>query len=43
MQLTEKEYHRNLLMIGRIRIFLPYSQDEAKSWVANEATTTREG
>jgi hypothetical protein len=30
-------------MIGRIRIFFPYNQDEAKSCVANETKTTREG
>jgi hypothetical protein len=43
MQLTEKEYQRNLLMIGRIQIFLPYSQDEEKAWVVDEAAIAREG
>jgi hypothetical protein len=41
-QLTEKEYRRNILMIGGIEIFLPHSPEEAKICVADEAATTRE-
>jgi hypothetical protein len=30
MQLTEEEDMRDLLMIGGIRVFLPFSQEEAE-------------
>jgi hypothetical protein len=39
MQLTEEEDQRNLLMIGGIQIFLPFSQGEAEICVADAATT----
>jgi hypothetical protein len=42
MQLKREEDRRNLLMIGGIQIFLPFSRGEAKICVA-DATTTEEG
>jgi hypothetical protein len=42
MQLTKEEDLRNLLMIGGIQIFLPFSQEEAEIYVA-DATTTDAG
>jgi hypothetical protein len=42
MQLIEEEDRRNILMIGGIEIFLPFSKEEAGSCVAEEAMTTKE-
>jgi predicted esterase len=42
VQLTEEEDLRDLLMIGGIQIFLPFSQEEAEVCVAYGATTTAE-
>jgi hypothetical protein len=42
MQLTEEEDMRNLLMIGGIGVFLPFSQEEAKVCVADDAATAEE-
>jgi hypothetical protein len=42
MQLTKEEDLRNLLMIRGIGIFLPFSQEEAKVYVADEAAIARE-
>jgi hypothetical protein len=33
VQLTKEEDWRNLLMIGGIKIFLPFSQEEAEIYV----------
>jgi hypothetical protein len=43
MQLTKEEDLRNILMIGGIHIFLPFSQGEAKVYVADEVATTEVG
>jgi hypothetical protein len=38
-QLIEKEDQKSILMIGGIKVFLPYSPVEARVCVANAATT----
>jgi hypothetical protein len=40
-QLIEKEDQKSILMIGGIKVFLPYSPVEASVCVANAATTER--
>jgi hypothetical protein len=42
IQLTEEEEWRNLLMMGGIEIFLPFSQEEVENCVADAATTEAE-
>jgi hypothetical protein len=42
MQLTEEENQNSILMIGGIKIFLPFAQEEAKACVANEVVTKKE-
>jgi hypothetical protein len=42
MQLTEQEELRDILMIGGIGIFLPFSQEEAEIYVAGGAATIEE-
>jgi hypothetical protein len=37
-QLIRKEYHKRVLMIGGIRVFLPHSPVEARECVADVAT-----
>jgi hypothetical protein len=39
MQLTEEEDQDDILMIGGISIFLPFSQEEAENCIADAATT----
>jgi hypothetical protein len=42
VQLTEEEDMRDLLMIGGIGVFLPFSQEEAEVCVADGAATTEQ-
>jgi hypothetical protein len=39
MQLIEEEYMRDILMIGGIGVFLPFSQGEAEFYVVTQAVT----
>jgi hypothetical protein len=41
-ELTKEENMENILMIGRIKIFLPFAQGKAEICVADEATTAEE-
>ena len=42
MQLTEKEDQNDILMIGGIKLFLPFAQEEAEGSVADDTTTAGE-